>query len=129
MKKRIGTRDTFAFEIVDDEHIHSDIRTVDVYAGGIRLSCDDNHIYVPQFLSALTGDLDLLLGPTGSGPLIAPFRNLPPIENHKRLLKLACDDNTLHLYHRFMDWGPTTDNVNMHAFRNGNQINLPFSFW
>jgi hypothetical protein len=28
-----------------------------------------------------------------------------------------------------MDWGPTTDNVRMHLFREGDTAFLPFSFW
>lgn len=126
-KVRFGTRDTFSIEIVDDEHIHSDIRTVDAYAAGIRLTCDDNHVFVPQYLKALTVNLDWLLNPTDRD--ILPFHDLTPIENHRRLLEIAKDDNTQHLYHRFMDWGPTTDNVRMHYFRDGYQISLPFSFW
>ena len=102
---------------------------MDAYAAGIRITCDDNHVYVPQYLNSLTADLNWILNPTATDRDTLPFNDLSPTENHRRLLELAGDDNTRHLYHRFMDWGPTTDNVSMHYFRNGSQILLPFSFW
>ncbi len=127
--QRFGSRGTFAFEIGDNYESHSDYRTVDVYCDGRWLTCDDNVIFVPQFLRALTSDLDRIVFPPDAKWDTPPKPDSSPIDNHKYLLKLATDDNTLHRYHRFMDWGPTADNVSMHFFRENDIIHLPFSFW
>ncbi len=126
--QRFGSRSTFAFEIGENHESHSDLRKVDVYAEGRRLTCDDNVVYVPQFLNALTCDLDRLVFPPDPKRDLPPNPGLSPTENHKYLRELAMEDNRLHLYHRFMDWGPTADNVSMHFFRENGIIHLPFSF-
>ncbi len=126
---RFGSRSTFAFEIGDNFESHSDLRTVNVYADGRWLTCDDNVVYVPHFLDALTCDLDRLVFPPDPKRDTPPKTSLSPTENHKYLIDLAKEDNTLHLYHRFMNWGPTADNVSMHFFRENGKIHLPFSYW
>lgn len=128
-KECIGSRQTFAFEIADDESRHSDLRRVNVCAAGIHLTCDDDTMYIPQFLNSLTCDLDRLVYPSDRRRDTMPFTDLSPQGNHRRLLEIAEEDSTAHLYHRFMDWGPTADNVSMHYFRIGDTIYLPFSFW
>ena len=125
---RFGSRDTFAFEISSLDP-HADIRVVDVFAAGIHLTCDDNTVYVPQFLGSLTLDLDRLIAPRDDRRDTLPYPDLSPMENHSQLLAVAEDDNSDYLFHRFMDWGPTADNVSMTFFRDANTVVLPFNFW
>lgn len=127
--QRFGSRSTFAFEIGDNYESHSDLRTVDVYSDGRWLTCDDNVVYIPQFLNALTCDLDRLVFPPDPKRDTPPKPDLSPKDNHKYLKELAREDYTLHMHYRFMDWGPTADNVSMHFFRENGKIHLPFSFW
>lgn len=48
-------------------------------------------------------------------------------DNYRRLR--AEEDNRQYLSYRFMDWGPTADNVGMLLFREGGTAYLPFAFW
>ncbi|MDY3554391.1 hypothetical protein R5W24_003513 [Gemmata sp. JC717] len=105
------------------------VRVVDVYAAGRRLTCDDNHAYVPHFAGELERSVRALLdGPQYRG-VGRPFAELSPADNHRRLCADAVTDNGQYLDYRFMDWGPTADNVSMHYFREGDTAFLPFSFW
>ena len=38
-------------------------------------------------------------------------------------------DNAEYLSYRFLDWGPTADNVSMLLFAEGGTAYLPFTFW
>ena len=126
---RFGNRSTFAFELGNFHEESTDLRTVDVYVNGRWLTCDDNVVYLPQFINSLNSDLDWVISPVGDKRDRPPFSDLSPVENHREMLRLADDDNDLHLFHRFMDWGPTSDNVSMHMFRVDGIAYLPFSFW
>ena len=129
MNQRYGDRLTFAIELGDVIDSSPDLRTVDVYAAGRWLTCDDNVVYLPHFLGSLNADLDWAVNPVGDKRDRPPFPDRSPRENHREMLRLATDDNRLHLYHRFMDWGPTADNVSMHLFRIEETAHMPFSFW
>lgn len=125
---RFGSRNTFAFEI-SNRDLHADLRVVNVFAAGIHLTCDDNTVYLPQFLGSLTSDLDRLISPYDDKRDSFPYPDLSPMENHSQLLAEAESYNSAYLLHRFMDWGPTADNVSMTLFRDVNMVTLPFSFW
>ena len=129
MIQRFGERNTFALELGAADETSADLRIVDVYAGGRWLTCDDNVVFLSQFIGSLNDDLNWLVTPATQKRDKLPFSALTPLANHKELLELANDDNELHLFHRFMDWGPTADNVSMHLFRINGVAYLPFSFW
>ena len=129
MTRRFGDRNTFAIEIGSAEEESVDLRTVDVFAAGRWLTCDDNVVFLPQFIGSLNDDLNWLVSPATQKRDKLPFDTLSPIENHRKMLNVAMDDNDLYLFHRFMDWGPTADNVSMHMFRSDGVASLPFSFW
>jgi hypothetical protein len=101
-------------------------RCVDVWAADRWLTCDDNNVYVPHFAGCLQHAVSgLLVDP--AYPRGRPFSELSVAENYRRLR--AEDDNTEFLSYRFMDWGPTADNVGMLLFREGGTAYLPFAFW
>lgn len=129
MKQCFGDRSTFAIELGNSDDVSPDLRTVDVYADGRWLTCDDNVVYLPQFIGSLNDDLDWAITPEGDKRDTPPFPDRSPVENHREMLRLAIDDNDLHLFHSFMDWGPTSDNVSMHLFRIDGTAHRPFSFW
>jgi hypothetical protein len=131
--KRFGSRSTFAMEICDPDPTTPDLRIVDVYADGRWLTCADNVVYAPQFAGSVCDDLERVISEHLPQRDNIPFPDHTVEENHCRMLELAADiDNEmceLHENHRFMDWGPTADNVTMHLFRTNEMAVLPFSFW
>lgn len=59
--KLVGYKESFAFEIAG--HSVGDMREVEIWINGISICCDDNTVYLPQFIgsvdSSLPNDLDL----------------------------------------------------------------------
>jgi hypothetical protein len=103
-------------------------RRVDVWAAYRWLTCDDNNVYVPHFAGCLQHAVGYLL----TDPQRRrgrPYPELSVADNYRRLRADAETDNTEYLAYRFMDWGPTADNVSMLLFREGGTAYLPFSFW
>jgi hypothetical protein len=85
-------------------------RRVDVWAADCWLTCDDNNVYVPHLVACLQHAVGGLL----SNPQYRrgrPYPELSVEDNYRRLRAAAATDNTEYLAYRFMDWGPTSDNV------------------
>ncbi|GAA4909307.1 hypothetical protein LX16_2905 [Stackebrandtia albiflava] len=124
MDTLFGDRRGFSAEIGEGDQL----RRVDLWAAGIRLTCDDNTVYVPQFRRSVADTADRLR--SGSG-LPRPFPGQDPAGNHRRLVRMAAHDDGSALYQRFatMHWGPTTDNVTALLFRDGDHVTLTFGFW
>jgi hypothetical protein len=92
------------------------LRRVDIWAAGQWLTCDDNMAYVPQLRSSLQHDR-ARLDSINASP--SPFPGLPPAAVHRQLL---ADEDGLRERWRFLHWGPTTDNVLGHLFRDGDHL-------
>jgi hypothetical protein len=125
-----ASRSRFVFEIgppiPDERHLYG-MRQVDIWAANRWVTCDDNTVFIPAFVPHLDGAIDRLLSDLDSP---RPFPNLSPADNHRRLLSEARAENkALHFRHLFLNWGPTTDNVIAHIFREGGRATIPFSFW
>lgn len=102
-------------------------RRVDVWAADRWLTCDDNNVYVPHFAGCLQRAVGgLLADPQRRRG--RPYPELSVEDNYRRLLADAETDNTEYLAYRFMDWGPTADNVGMLLFHERNTVYLPFTF-
>ena len=100
-------------------------RRVDVWAADRWLTCDDDNVNVTHFVGCLQHTLRHLL----SDPQCRrgrPYPGLSVEDNYRRLDAEA--DNGEYLAYRFMDWGPTADNVGMLLFREAGTAYLPFSF-
>ena len=122
-----GLRSRFGFVIGGPAH---GPREVDVYAAGRWLTCDDSRAYVPQFRDGLMRTIGGLLEDGVAERFRRPYPELSPEDNHRRLWADAeAGDNAAYLAYRFMDWGPTTDNVIAHLFLENDTALIPFSFW
>jgi hypothetical protein len=113
------------FAIVPGPYVPDDplIREVSIFLSGRWLTCDDDHAFVPQFAYSLERTIIWLLSTDRIDP---PHPGGSPEQLHRMLL--ACQDGSSER-HRFMDWGPTTDNFHAFIFRNGDRIRITCSFW
>ena len=114
-----GARGDFAIEI--GPFTTADLRVVELWAAGIELTCDDCHAFVPQFCRALDRARAQV-----AAPRPYPRPGLTAEENHRRL-RAAEDDEPER--HRFLDWGPTTDNLSSFLFADGADVAITFEFW
>lgn len=122
---RFGHTWHFAIEVEGYNPECDQNRRVDVWAARQLLTRDDNSVYVPHF----AGRLQHAVGSLLSDPQHSrgrPYPALSVADNYRRLR--AEEDNTDFLSYRFMDWGPTADNVSMLLFREGGTAYLPYSF-
>ncbi|MGW8600510.1 hypothetical protein ACWGLB_16445 [Streptomyces sp. NPDC055893] len=113
---------------------------VDLWAAGKWLTCDDNMAYVPAFRRAVLDTCAWLRSGEGS-PL--PFPGLSAEATHRRLMARAMDDADPEVEpeaepeadyeqrSRFqvLHWGPTTDNVIAHLFREKDDLVITLEFW
>ncbi len=105
---------------------------VDLWAAGKWLTCDDNSSFVGQFRRDVLDTAAWLRSGQGSA---LPFDGLSPEATHRRLMHRAgADDETEAEYElrsrfRVLSWGPTTDNVTAHLFRDADRLILTFQFW
>lgn len=127
-----GLRSRFGFVIggSDPARQTSRLRQVDIYAAGRWLTCDDSHAYLPHFADCMMQAVARLLDDDAGERFRRPYPELSPADNHRRLSAEAdAGDNGAYLRYRFMDWGPTTDNVSAHLFVSDGIASIPFSFW
>jgi hypothetical protein len=119
--QRFGDRSRFAVEVGDCWQGGPGVRVVDVWAADRWLTCDDNHALVTHFAGMLQRAVGSLLAeePRYRRVVDRPYPDLSVADNHRRLCADAETDNSEYLACRFMDWGPTADNVRMHLFREG----------
>lgn len=126
-KRWFGDRSRFAVEVgefVGESDAH---RRVDVWAAGVLLTCDDNHVYVPHFAGCLQHAVSRVLDDPTYRRLRRPDPETCIADNFRRLR--AEEDNSEFWSYRFMHWGPTADNVMMLLFREDGVAYLPFAFW
>ncbi|WP_232248177.1 hypothetical protein [Streptacidiphilus rugosus] len=105
---------------------------MDLWAAEEWLTCDDNMAFAGQFRRGVLDTAAWLR--TGQGSPL-PFDGLSPQSTHRRLLRNAgTDDETeaeyeLRTRFRALTWGPTTDNVIAHLFRDADRLLLTVQFW
>jgi hypothetical protein len=126
-RSRFGDRSRFAVEVGESSGDTDAARRVDVWAAGVWLTCDDNNVYVPHFAGCLQHAVGSLLVDPTHRRLGRPYPELSFADNYRRLR--AEEDNTDYLAYRFMDWGPTADNVGMLLFREGGTAVLHDAAW
>lgn len=118
-----GEKIRFAAEVGEYSEGSSQLRRVDLWAGGRWLTCDDNTAFIPQFRGDVRRTLDWLRSKSDLSP---PFLGMAVIEMHKRL---AVSENREGARFAFPDWGPTTDNLLGYLFRRGEHFTMTFEFW
>ncbi|MDG4857757.1 hypothetical protein P8605_06240 [Streptomyces sp. T-3] len=125
----LGDKNGFAAEVGARDDA---LCRVDLWAAGKWLTCDDNSVFVSQFRRDVLATAAWLRSGQGS-PL--PFDGLSPEATHRRLIDRAgADDETeadyaLRSQFRVLNWGPTTDNVTAHLFRDADHLALTLQFW
>ena len=125
----VGDESRFAVEVGEWEH---SLRRVDLWAAGQWLTCDDNMAFVRQLRSDVV-DTVAWLRSGGGSPM--PFDGLSPEATHCRLIRRSgADDETEEEYEfrsqfLVLRWGPTTDNVTTHLFRDADRLVLTLQFW
>ena len=124
----LGEKNRFAAEVGGWDN---ELCAVDLWAAGTRLTCHDSMAFVRQFRLAVLDTAAWLSSGQGS-PL--PFDGLTPEATHRRLmLRAGANDETEAEYEfrrrfRVLDWGPTTDNVTAHIFRDGDHLVFTLQF-
>ncbi|KOT78381.1 hypothetical protein ADK70_34400 [Streptomyces rimosus subsp. pseudoverticillatus] len=125
----MGDKNRFAAEVGEWDGA---LCRVDLWAAGKWLTCDDNSSFVGQFRRDVLDTAAWLRSGQGSA---LPFDGLSPEATHRRLMHRAgADDETEAEYElrsrfRVLSWGPTTDNVTAHLFRDADRLILTFQFW
>lgn len=123
-----GKRTSFAITVGEILHENDSSRRVDVWAAYRWLTCEDSQVYVPFFAGRLQHAVRSLLA-NPQGRRSRPYPELSIEDNYRRLRADAETDNTEYLSYRFMNWGPTADNVGMLLFQEDGIAYLPFSFF
>lgn len=125
----LGDKQRFAAEVGEWDGV---LCQVDLWVAGNRLTCDDNMAFAKQFRLAVLDTAARLRSGEGSS---LPFAGLSPEATHRRLMLRAGDDDEtgadyeLRSQFRVLSWGPTTDNVTAHLFRNGDRLVITLQFW
>jgi hypothetical protein len=117
-----GTRSRFALAVGSHHPTNSHLCEVDIFLANIWLTCDDNSAFVPQFTFNLDATIEWLLS---TGPMKSPYPDQPAEQVH-RLLDAAADGSVESC--RFMQWGPTTDNITAFIFRGDETVYITASF-
>lgn len=136
----IGNKNTFAFEIPDrkstDEWLEADfyneLRIVDIYIAGHSTCCDDNHVFVSQFVNSLRYTTEFLKHKLDYYSNEDVFFGKSVEEVHKIIEQLRdIEIETLSKYWvaNPLDWGPTTDNISSLLFPIHGKLYLTFEFW
>jgi hypothetical protein len=94
-----------------------------LWAAGRELCCDDDCAFVPQFCMSVESTIAWLLSDHDRS---LPYPELSPEDNHRRLCEKEYGDRQVY---RFLNWGPTTDNVRAFLFRRGADAIITFEFW
>lgn len=131
--KLIGDKRYFAFEIGDITQTNVLI-PIDTWLNNTRLTVDDNMAYLPQYYNDLKNTIlrDYTLDKFGDY-----LEGRSPEEAHGFISSTrdegsencAIEDDQIYPYYRFMDWGPTTDNIMSFMFPVETGLCVTYEFW
>lgn len=136
----IGDKNKFAFEIAEqplgnlssDAEIYNQLRQVDIYIAGRSVCCDDNQVFVSQFVNSIWHTAEFLKKKLDYYSEKDFFFGKSIEEAHKLIRQLRNLD--LEMLNRFwvadlLHWGPTTDNIICFLFPIHGKLYLTFEFW
>lgn len=130
----IGNKDIYGFELGNNES--KSLKVVDIIIGNRYVSCDDNTVYLPQFINDVKSTLESLQH--------IDYTTYDKYYKNKTIEKIHqfisgnweegsesfnIEDGQVYSLHRFMDWGPTTDNITSLLFLYNNELILTYQFW
>jgi hypothetical protein len=98
------------------------MRVVDLWAGGVWLTTDDNSVFVPTFCRLIRECAERV---RRRAVMPCPFPGRPPEEIFRCL---EGDDSGFRERFQLMQWGETVDNLSHHAYLDGDLV-LLFKFW
>ena len=132
--KFIGHPDRFAFEIGEYQCPNHSLRHVDIWAGGVRLCTDDNSVYLDQFTNDLA---EVIKRSYRISDFSKYLQGLPPVEmatfvcstRDEGSANYDIEGDAIYPYYRFLDLGPTTDNLSAFLFRDAQRSFFVYSFW
>jgi hypothetical protein len=112
------------------------MRIIDVFVGGTNVCPEDNNAYVPQFRESIQVDLSKLKQ-LHSTKYQEYFSDLTPEKAHRKFKRFHdvgepvewIDGDALHEHFRFLDWGPTTDDVQSFLIPSEGTAYLTYEFW
>ncbi|MFF3562905.1 hypothetical protein ACFYXS_22960 [Streptomyces sp. NPDC002574] len=123
----LGDKRRFAVEV--GEWSGPELRRVDLWVAGQWATCDDNTVFVPQFLRSVEETVGDVRGGHGSD---LSFAGVSAAEAHRRIVAGTGDEETdWEVRTRFVlfdAWGPTTDNVRAFLFRDGDAMVITMEF-
>lgn len=119
--EQFGDRPTFALEV--GENVSANLRTVDLWAGGMRLTSDDNVVYLPSFRRMVRESAARVRRRE------VPLRPFPGLSPAQIFRLLQADETDLREQFWFLRWGETVDNVSAYAFLDGDDLVIGFTFW
>ncbi|MBC7797514.1 MAG: hypothetical protein H7Z37_11630 [Pyrinomonadaceae bacterium] len=136
----IGNKNTFAFDVAEreskDEWLETDfyneLRIVDIYIAGRSVCCDDNCVFVSQFVISVWHTAEMLKRILDYYSNEDVFFGKSVEEAHKIIQQLKdVKIETLSKYwvSNLLDWGPTTDNIICLLFPLHGKLYLTFEFW
>lgn len=101
---------------------------MDLWAADQWLTCDDNMVFVEQFRRSV--EETAVSVRSGRIPPL-PVAGLSAVATHRRFGTATDDDPICQLREqfRFLCWGPTTDNLQTFAFRDGDDLVITLQFW
>ncbi|MEU8210334.1 hypothetical protein AB0B85_14175 [Micromonospora sp. NPDC049044] len=120
MTRRLGDRATFAVEIGGAEP--QQLRVVDLWAAGKRLTTEDNYAFLPSFIRAMRSSAGQV---RRRDVKPCPFPGRTPEEIFRLLQE---DDTEFREQFWFMQWGETIDNVSKYAYLDDDLV-IVFAFW
>ncbi|HEX4909540.1 MAG TPA: hypothetical protein VFV64_02115 [Permianibacter sp.] len=130
-----GDQSLFAFGVHEDDQ--ADLRKVDIFIGGRNVCCDDNCVYLPHFAARLKDVVADHSMKDNSWKYERYLAGMTVEQIHTFLMSTrdsesenyGLEDDRLYPYYRFLDWGPTTDNLTSFLFPFGNELYLTYEFW
>ena len=130
----VGNTNIYGFEVGDK--INQILQTVDIIIGNYYVSCDDNAVYLLEFISDIKytiqhlKDVDLTIyNKYYENKTIEEIHEFISNNWAENSPSYDIEDGKLYSLHRFMDWGSTTDNITSLLFLYKNELILTFQFW
>ncbi|WP_018790403.1 hypothetical protein [Salinispora arenicola] len=120
MARRFGDRATFAVEIGEVEP--HQLRVVDLWAGGKRLTTEDNWAFLPFFIRAVRSSAAQV---RRRDVKACPFPGRAPKEIFRLL---HADETQFREQFWFMQWDETVDNVFKYTYLEEDLV-IVFAFW
>lgn len=132
--KVFGDKDTFSFEI--GENIDTSLRLVNIFIGGRNICCEDNIVYLPQFINSISVTAENLRKKIDYYKYINYLEWMSLEEAHNFLLGTSnsesphynLENNKFYLCYSIFQWGPTTDDASCFLIPMNELLYLTYSF-